>query len=197
MAIQHMQRCGNLKKAKQPVAQPVYVVGDDVNDKVVAGLSLGERMVLEDDLEDPAGNITDKKPGGDRIYLDSTKEFLYKAFVPVNNAESRQLRQQYIIPDTTFTTSPHLDKVMAVECSKSTKSAALQLSRIQALFLDVVGLLSGLIDNINKGTEVAVDDRKGAVKAALTFLGNASSQCAALRRVGILVEYNIKRMRKP
>ena len=70
---------------------------------------------------------------------------------------------------------------MAAECSKSTKSADLQLSRIQALFLDLVldavGPLSGLIDGINKGTEVTVDDVEGAVKAALTFLGNASSQC--------------------
>ena len=78
---------------------------------------------------------------------------------------------------------------MAAECSKSTKSADLQLSRIQALFLDAVGPLSGLIDGINKGTEVTVDNVEGAVKAALTFLGNASSQCTSLRRVGILEEY--------
>ena len=31
---------------------------------------------------------------------------------------------------------------------------------------------------------------EGAVKAALTFIGNASSQCTALRRTGILEEYN-------
>ena len=73
-------------KLEQLLAQPV--LGDDVNDKVVAGLSWGERMELEGDLEDPAGNITDEKPGGDSL-LDSTKEFLQKAFVPVNNAESR------------------------------------------------------------------------------------------------------------
>ena len=69
------------------------------------------------------------------------EEFLCKVFIPVNNAECRQLRQQYIIPDIPFTTSPRLDKVMAAKCSKSTKSADLQLSRIQALFLDVVGPL--------------------------------------------------------
>ena len=132
-------------------------------------------MELEDDLENPAGNITNQKPGGDRVYLDSTEEFLHKAFVPMNNAERRQLRQQYIVPDTPFTTFPHLDKVMALECSKSTKSADLQLSRIQTLFLDAVEPLSGLIDGINKGTEVTVDDMEGAVKAAVTFLGNASS----------------------
>ena len=108
----------------------------------------------------------------------------------MNNADRRQLQQQFIVPDATFTASPRLDKVMAAECSKSTKSADQQLSRIQALFLDAVGPLSGLLDSINKGTEVALDDVEGAVKAALTFIGNASSQCTSLRRVGILEEYN-------
>ena len=80
---------------------------------------------------------------------------------------------------------------MAVECSKSTKSADLQLSRIQVLlFLDAVRLLSGLIEGINKGTEVTADDVEGAVKAVLTFLRNASSHCTSLRRVGILEEQN-------
>ena len=51
----------------------------------------------------------------------------------------------------------------------------LQLSRIQALFFDAVVPLSGLINGINKGTEVTVDDVKGAVKAALTSMRNAFS----------------------
>jgi len=79
---------------------------------------------------------------------------------------------------------------MAAECSKSAKSADQQLSWIQALFLDAVGPLSGLLENINKGTEVTLDDMEGAVKAALTFIGNVSSQRTSLRRVSILEEYN-------
>ena len=55
------------------------------------------------------------------------------------------------------------------------KSADQQLSRFQALFLDAVGPLSGLLDDINKGTEVTLDDMEGVVKAALTFMGNAYS----------------------
>ena len=86
--------------------------------------------------------------------------------------------------------SPQLDKIMAAECSKSTKSADHQLSQIQALFLDAAGPLSGLLDSINQGTEVTLDDVESAVKAALTFLGNMSSQCATLRGVNILEEYN-------
>ena len=86
-------------------------------------------MELKDNPEDAAGHITSKKPGGEKVHLtqvhESIEEFLRKAFIPVNNAECRQLRQQYIVLDTPFTTSPRLDKVMAVECSKSTKSADL------------------------------------------------------------------------
>ena len=82
--------------------------------------------------------------------------------------------------------------MIAAECSKSTKSTDLQLSRIPALFSDAVGhlIISGFIDNINKDTELAVDDVEGTVKAALMFLGNASSQCTSLRRVGTLEEHN-------
>ena len=73
------------------------VVNDDVNDEVIAGLSWGERMEIADDLEDSNGNITNEKPGCDKVHLtqvnDSTEEFLRKAFIPVNYAERRQLRQ--------------------------------------------------------------------------------------------------------
>ena len=180
------------------LAQSVVITpgnsGGVVDDVVVPSLTWAERMDLEDELSEVPDNTTDERSGGDKAHLtqvqESTKDFLRKAFVPMNNAERRQLRQQFIIPDAMFTASPRLDKVMATECSKSTKSADQQLSRMQALFLDAVGPLSGLLDDINKGTEVTLDDMEGAVKAALTFMGNASSQCTSLRRVGILEEYN-------
>ena len=179
--------------AQSVVITPVNS-GGVVDDVVVPSLTWAERMDLEDELSEVPDNTTDERSGGDKAHLtqvqESTKDFLRKAFVPMNNAERRQLRQQFIIPDAMFTASPRLDKVMATECSKSTKSADQQLSRIQALFLDAVGPLSGLLDDINKGTEVTLDDMEGAVKAALTFMGNASSQCTSLRRVGILEEYN-------
>ena len=57
-------------------------------------------------------------------------------------------------------------------------------------FINLQPPLSGLIDSINKNAEVTVDDVEGAVKAAKTFLWNASSQCTSLWRVGILEEYN-------
>ena len=172
---------------------PLNSGGMDV--EVVAGLTWAERMNLNDELNDePTNTTSEEHSGGDKVHLtqiqESTKDLLCKAFTPMNNAERRQLRQQFIIPDASFTVSPRLDKVMAAECSKSAKSAEQQLSRIQALFLDIIGPLSGLLENINKGTEVTLDDMEGAVKAALTFIGNASSQYTSLRRVGILEEYN-------
>ena len=68
--------------------------------------------------------------------LRAQRWYLCKAFTSMHIAERRQLQQQFIVPDTTFTASPHLDKVMAAECTKSTKSADQQLSRIQAPFMN-------------------------------------------------------------
>jgi len=59
-------------------------------------------------------------------------------------------------------------------------------SHIQALFLDAIGPLTGLLDSINKD-EIVVTGR-----AALTLLGNASSQCNTDRRLAILEEHNKK-----
>ena len=42
----------------------------------------------------------------------------------------------------------------------------------------------------NSGTELAIEEVKNAVKAALTFLGNASSRCTSIRRQGVLQDYN-------
>ena len=78
---------------------------------------------------------------------------------------------------------------MATEFSQSVKSADHSHSRIQALFLDVVGPLMGLLDNINKDNQIAVEDVEAAVKGTLTFMGNASSHCNTERTL-ILEEYN-------
>ena len=89
-----------------------------------------------------------------------------------------------------FTTTPKFDKLVADECSKSTKTSDSSIARIQALFLDAVGPLTQLLDDINKESQVSIEEVEGAVKAALTFLGNTSAQCNSLRRTNILREYN-------
>ena len=162
-------------------------------DTVITRLSWADRMELEDEVDDEL-ETTEEQPKGDKIrltkVLQPTEDFLREAFNPINNTSRRQLRQQFIVPDTPFTTAPRLDKMIADECSKSVKTSDQSFSRIQALFLDAVGPLSGMLNSINKGTELAVEDVESAIKAALNFLGNASSQCTSLRRTGILREYN-------
>ena len=70
-----------------------------------------------------------------------------------------------------FTTVPCLDKMITDKCSKSVKASDQSFSRIQALFLDAVEPLSGMLDSINKGTKLAVEDVEDAVKATLKFPG--------------------------
>jgi len=62
---------------------------------------------------------------------------------------------------------------MAAECSRSVKSTDQVQSRIQALFLDMVGPLMGLLNSINKEDEIVVEGMEAAVRAAFTFLGNS------------------------
>ena len=104
----------------------------------------------------------------------------------MENGPHRQLRHQFIVLDTPFTTPPHLDKLIVGECSKSTKSNDNLFSDIQVHFL---GLLTGILESINSGTELEIEEVESAVKAALTFLGNASSRCTSIRRQGVLQDY--------
>lgn len=180
--------------AHNAVLTPVSGTADDVNkDNIVTKLTWSEQMELKDEVEGQVGSPVDCT-GGNKIRLThvqkSTEDFLRKTFTAISNIDRRQLKQQFIVPDTLFTTAPWLDKVMAGECSKSLKSTDNSLSIIQTLFLDAVGPLSELLEKVNNGTEVSINDMEGAVKAALAFVGNASSQYTLLRRTGILEEYN-------
>ena len=53
-----------------------------------------------------------------------------------------------------------------------------------------MGTLTGTLESINSGAELAIEEVESAVKAALTFLGNASTCCTSIRRQGILQDYN-------
>ena len=147
-------------------------------------------MQLEDNQDaDKVGSAV-KHPKGEKLSLTkvekSTKNFLCETFTPMDNEDRKDLRSQFIVPDTPFTTPPHLDKLMAVEFSKSVKSADHLHSHIQALFLDTVGPLTGLLDDINKDNQIAVEDVEAAVKVALTFMGSASSHCNTKKRTLVL-----------
>jgi len=93
-----------------------------------------ERIELESEEEeaDMTNNTTasNTKMGEpvshDKIHvtpvLEWTEELLKSAFTPMENKDRRQLQHQFIVPDTPFTTPPHLDKMIAGECSKSTRA---------------------------------------------------------------------------
>ena len=100
----------DLKKNRQEVAQPRALInsgvvhntpaqsvmikpvnsGGVVDDKVVFGLTWVERMDLKDELSEVPDNTNDEQSGGDKAHLtqvqESTKDFLCKAFEPMNNA---------------------------------------------------------------------------------------------------------------
>jgi len=119
-----------------------------------------------------------------------TEEFLHEAFAQKDNATQSQFWQQFIVSSTSFTIAPYLDKMIADECSKSTNTSNNTLSWIQALYLDAVGPLTGVLEDINQSKGLSIENIEGAVKTVLTFLGNASSQCTSLWRIGILRDYN-------
>jgi len=67
--------------------------------------------------------------------------------------------------------------------------------------LDAVGPLSNILDKINgkihriqedseAKPEIGFNDVAGAIKAVITLLGNASTQCSILWRTKVLEEYN-------
>ena len=92
---------------------------------------------------------------------------------------------------------PYLDKVYADSCSKSTTQSDRALAHIQALTLDAVGPLSEALEMINceeeeEEEEVEVDlEKLGAtLGATMTFIGNASTQMANLRRQRIMEDIN-------
>ena len=155
----------------QSVLQP-----ENSEDALTTGITWSERMELDSEDEHHNNSDTSKtvEPiSFDKIrvtpVLEATEEFLKTAFSPMENGPCRQLQHQFIVLDTPFTTPPHLDKMIVGECSKNTKSNI--FSDIQAHFLDAVGPLTGVLESINGGTELAIDDVEDAVKATLTFWG--------------------------
>ena len=126
--------------------------------------SPAEQMELED--ADKVSKSA-KRPKGKKLYLinykveESTELFLWEVFTTMDNNDHKDLQSKFIVPDTPFSTPPHLDKVMAAECSKSVKSADHSRSHIQALFLDAVGPLTGLLDSINKEDEIVEGSTEG------------------------------------
>jgi len=165
---------------------------DDDNESLLTQELVGKTSAETEDASDGAQLVQ---------VLPTTKEHLVSAFVSLNNSQHRQIRTQFIQPNLPFTRTPIPDKMMADECSKSTKSPNHQLAHIQMFILDAVGPLSNILDRINgeihriqedskAKPEIGLDDVAGEIKAALTLVGNASAQYSILQRTKVLEEYN-------
>ena len=147
------------------VLTPESVVSGEDHDNVITLLSWEVQMELENaklDADKVSKSVWSECPKSEKLNLtkmeESTEQFLREVFTLMDSDDYKGLWSKFIVPDTPFTTPPHLDKVMAVECSKSVKSTDYSQSHIQALFLDAIGPHTGLLDSINKEDEIIVED---------------------------------------
>ena len=120
-----------------------------------------------------------------------TEQHLVRSFACMDNEEHRRLTDSFALPKLAVTKTPELDKTMAAQCLKSTKSNDQALSRIQALNSDALSPLSKLLERLNKDdTDISTDQVGYAVESAITLLGNTFAQISMLRRQKVLEEYN-------
>ena len=138
-----------------------------------------------------ATNVSSDPDGVRLVTVSAPTEFLKGVFKTLTNTEKKQqLKNQFTAPDLPLTLTPRLDMVWEAECYKGVKSLNQQLSEGQAFFLDTTGHLVEIIDTINTGKQLSIDDVEEHVKTALSLLGNAPSQLSTLRRVKVVEEYD-------
>ena len=107
------------------------------------------------------------------------------------------MQSKFILPKAPVTRAPHLDKVYADSCSKSTKQADRSLARMQALMLDTAGLILKALEQLNATTEddseeieLDLEKLRDALEASLTFLGNTSTQTSNMRCLKLMEDIN-------
>ena len=159
----------------------------------IPGTSWSEEMDIVQPLDDNTPDADVTCPEGARVaeVSQATADLLKRSFVSIKNKKRLATRNVYALPKVAVTKAPSLDQVMASQCSKSTKSNAWILSRIQALMLDAMAPLSEVMELFHSDAEeISSEDIAKAVEAAITLIGNASSQLSTLRRTHVLREYN-------
>ena len=178
-----------------PPREPAVIPwsGDQDPTQRVSGTSWAEEM----DIIDP---ILDEQPGDEARVVEvspRTGAYITASFHSMTNSSRRTLRSKFILPKAPVTRTPRLDKIYADSCSKSTKQSDKSLARLQALMLDAVGPISEALEQLNiasdnESEEIELDLEKlgSALEAALTFLGNASTQTSNLRRVKLMEDIN-------
>ena len=120
-----------------------------------------------------------------------TEQHLVRSFACMDNEECRRLTDSFALPKLVVTKTPELDKTMAAQCSRSTKSNDQALSRIQALNSNALSPLSKLLERLNKDdTDISTDQVGYTVESAITLLGNTFAQISMLCQQKVLEEYN-------
>ena len=115
---------------------------------------------------------------------------LKKSFKSPSNDDRVVNRNEYVLPKVAVTKVPTLDKVIAMHCSKRTKSNDWTLSRIQALTLNALAPLTGTMEPFHSDVEeVPSTQVAAAVETIMDLLGNAFSHISTLRRTNRLKEY--------
>ena len=159
----------------------------------IPGTSWAEEMnILDPILDEQASNearIVEVSP--------CTEVCITASFHSIPNSARRSLRSKFILPKAPVTCAPCLDKVYVDSCSKSTKQADRSLACVQVLMIDAAGLISEALEQLNWATEgdseeIELDLEKlgSTLEAALTFLGNRSTQTLNLRRLKLMEDIN-------
>ena len=103
--------------------------------------------------------------------------------------DRHHLRNAFALLKVPVTKILSLDPVMAVQCSKSTKTNDKVLASLQALTLDAVGPLIHILEKLNsEESEINADEVGYVVEPAITLIRNASSQMSILQRQKVLKE---------
>jgi len=148
----------------------------------------------EEDSSSSVTATTSRAPRKVVEVSERTEQRLVRSFACLENEDCHRLADSFALPKVVVTKTPELDKIMAAQCSKSTKSNDQALARIQALNSDTLGPLTELLELLNKSVEEDVPDLQErvayAVESAITLLGNAFAQMSVLRRQKVLEEYN-------
>ena len=120
-----------------------------------------------------------------------TEQHLACSFRCMENEERHQLADSFALPKIAVMKTLELDKIMAAQCLKSTKSNDQAMARIQTLNSDALGPLTELLEMINKEEgKITVDQVGYTVESAITLLDNAFAQMLMLRCQRVLEEYN-------
>jgi len=167
--------------------------GTDASVQRIRGASWAEEMEILQPQgdEDVYGSARAKNPTRVAKVTPATEAILKRSFESLTNDDRVDKRNVYALPKVAVTKVPSLDKVMAAQCSKSTKSNDWTLSRIQALTLDALAPLTSILELFHSETEeISSEQVANAVESAVTLLGNASCHISELRRTKVLEEYN-------